>query len=52
MLTGVKGENLLACHEFFCLLYRILGFTHKCSGNEEQMKKLSSIMTEIGFLEE
>ena len=24
----------------------------KCSGNAEQMKKLSSIMAEIGFLEE
>ena len=31
---------------------KALSALEKCSGNEEQMKKLSSIMAEIGFLEE
>ena len=31
---------------------KALAALEKCSGNDEQMKKLSGIMTEIGFLEE
>lgn len=31
---------------------KALAALEKCSGNDEQMKKLSDIMTEIGFLEE
>ena len=31
---------------------KALAALEKCSGNDEQMEKLSGIMTEIGFLEE
>ena len=31
---------------------KALAALEKCSGNDEQMEKLSGIMTEIGFVEE